>query len=53
MGTSHDDIARAYLAVHDTGNVRLLGPAGGTDAEIRVWISTSSLSFPVPISQML
>ena len=46
METSHDDMARAYPAVHDTEKVRLLGPVGGTDAEIRVWISTSSLSFP-------
>ena len=48
METSHDDMARAYPAVHDTANIRLLGPAGGTDVEIRVWISTSSLSFPIP-----
>lgn len=34
MDTSHDDMATAYTAVHDTGKDRLVGPASATDAYI-------------------
>lgn len=46
MDTSHDDMATAYTAVHDTGKDRLVGPASATDAYIWVQLSSSSLPYP-------